>query len=290
MDMRNLSGISFDTIYQTFLEAFKDYAFDVNYMDARKLENRAIKNGFDPGFSAGAFVDEKLVGFTLVGIDHEYIRPSAFDIMTGIIKEFRGKGLAGKMFEKIRETLQSSDIQHFYLEVLQENQAAVKAYQKEGFVITRDFNCYELNMDDFIPVLKLNIPLTFKEVGKIELDDYATFADWHPSWENSFSAVQRIPDEVVLISASYSIKKVGMIIYYPALNWIMNLLIDPVYRNMGVGTALIERLISRMGGKAEKVRFLNIPDNDHALNDFLKQSGFTLLTKQYEMMLDIHSN
>jgi ribosomal protein S18 acetylase RimI-like enzyme len=288
MEIRNLSGISFATIYQTFLDAFKDYAVDVNYMDAVKLENRAIKNGYDPTFSAGAFLNDKLIGFTLVGIDREYIRPSAFDIMTGLIKEYRGKGLAGKMFEHIRNELIKSDFEQFYLEVLQENSAAVKAYQKEGFGIVRKFNCYELAVEDFEAVLKLHIPLTFKEIDKDHISDFETFADWLPSWENSFGAVRRIPDEVIIISACYSIKKVGLIIYYPALKWIMNILVDPVYRNMGVGTALLEKLLAKVVDKQDKIRFLNIPDTDYALNEFLERSGFKLLTKQYEMVLELN--
>ncbi len=286
MQIKNLNGVSFDTIYQTFLEAFKDYAVDVHYMDARKLENRAAKNGFLPQYSAGIFDEGHLVGFTLVGTDMEYFRPSAFDIMTGIVKKYRGKGLAGKMFEYIRNALTHAGIEQFYLEVLQKNGSAVKAYQKEGFEITRSFNCYELNLDDFTAVMNLHIPLTFKEIFKDELGDYETFADWHPSWENSFSSIQRIPDKVVIIAASYSIKKVGAIIYYPALKWVMNILVDPVYRNMGVGTALIERLISKLGDENASIRFLNIPDDDYALNEFLVNSGFKLFTKQYEMCLD----
>ncbi|MEZ5148775.1 MAG: GNAT family N-acetyltransferase [Bacteroidales bacterium] len=38
-----------------------------------------------------------------------------------------------------------------------------------------------------------------------------------------------------------------MIIYYPALNWIMNILVDPVYRNMGAGSALLEKLLGKLG-------------------------------------------
>ncbi|MCB2220984.1 MAG: GNAT family N-acetyltransferase [Bacteroidetes bacterium] len=287
MEIRNLNGVSFETIYQTFLEAFKDYAVNVNYMDAVKLQNRAIKNGYDPACSAGAFENERLVGFTLVGIDRQYIQPSAFDIMTGIIGEQRGRGLAGKMFKQIRSALIKIGIKQFYLEVLQENMAAVKAYQKEGFRIERDFNCYSLKTSDFNPAYKLKIPLQLKVVAKKQVTDFETFADWQPSWENSFTSIQRIPDALTIIAATYSIKKVGIIIYYPALKWIMNLLVDPIYRNMGVGSALIEKLLQSIGDDTIEIRYLNIPADDYALNEFLSESGFHLFTKQYEMILSL---
>ena len=287
MEIRNLDGITFTTIYETFLEAFRDYAVDVNYMNTERLGNRAIKNGYQSHVSAGAFENGKLVGFTLVGIDRSFIKPAAFDIMTGIAKEFRGQRVAGKMFELIKAGLLNEGIQQFYLEVLQENEPAVKAYKKQGFEIERYFNCYELNPDDFVQVMKLNIPLSLKEISKSEIEDFTTFADFPPSWENSFSSIQRIPDDLIIIAANYTIKKVGLIIYYPALNWIMNILVDPVYRNMGVGSALLEKLLGKLGNNANAIRFLNIPDDDYMLNDFLINSGFKSLTKQYEMVLEL---
>ncbi len=287
MEIRNLTGISFETIYQTFLEAFRDYGVNVNYMDAKKLENRAIKNGYDPEFSAGIFDDDRLVGFTLVGIDLHFIRPSAFDIMTGIIKEYRGQGLAGKMFEEIRTKLIEAGIERFYLEVLKNNEAAIKAYRKTGFSIERELNCYSLQVDHFNSFIKLQIPINFNQVDRSSITDFETFADWLPSWENSFTAMQRIPDELVVISATYSIKKVGLIVYYPALKWIMNLLVDPVYRNMGVGSSLIERVIDGLNREVNEIRLLNVPVFDYSFNDFLINSGFKMFTGQFEMKLQL---
>ena len=46
MEIRNLDGITFTTIYETFLEAFRDYAVDVNYMNTERLGNKKKKHRY----------------------------------------------------------------------------------------------------------------------------------------------------------------------------------------------------------------------------------------------------
>jgi len=281
---KNLVNVSFEELYKTFVDAFSDYAVDVSYMTPHVMQNRAIKNGYDPESSVGVFENNKLVGFTLVGLDQHYEKPSAFDIMTGLVKDFRGKGIASQMFDFIKPSLKEKKIKQFYLEVLQENNAAIRAYQKTGFKINRSLDCFTLDIQKFKTTQHLRIPLSFIQLDKSMIDDFETFADWTPSWENSFNAIKRIPDEIKIIETEYSINKVGLIVYYPTLNWIMAFLVDPKYRKMGVGSALLERMLEQINGTVEQVKFLNVPSEDEDLIDFLKASGFELLTGQYEMM------
>ncbi|MCD4683683.1 MAG: GNAT family N-acetyltransferase [Bacteroidales bacterium] len=280
---KNLVNVSFEELHKTFVDAFSDYAVDVSYMTHYVMENRAIKNGYDPESSVGAFNDSKLVGFTLVGIDNHYETPSAFDIMTGLVKDYRGKGIASQMFDFIIPSLKEKKIKQFYLEVLQENNAAIRAYQKAGFKINRSLDCFTLDIKKLKITEQLRIPLSFKNLDKSIIDYFETFADWTPSWENSFSAIKRIPDDVLIIEAEYSINKVGLIVYYPTLNWIMAFLVDPKYRKIGVGSALIKKLIDEINGSVDIIKFLNIQSEDEDLINFLKASGFELMTGQYEM-------
>ena len=110
-------NVSFEELHKTFVDAFADYAVDVSYMTPQVIKNRAIKNGYDPESSVGVFENENLVGFTLVGIDKHFEKPAAFDIMTGIVKDYRGKGIASQMFDFIKPTLKKKKIRQFFLEV-----------------------------------------------------------------------------------------------------------------------------------------------------------------------------
>lgn len=194
------------------------------------------------------------------------------------------------MFNFIKPTLKEKNVEEFYLEVLQENAPAIRAYQKTGFKIIRSLDCFTLPLEKFKTTEESRIPLIFKSVEKSEIDEFETYSDWIPSWENSFNAIKRIPDEVIIISAEYSIKKVGLIVYYPMLNWLMTLLVDLKYRKMGVGSALLKKLIKQINDKVDVIKFLNIQHDDKDLINFLKASGFELLTGQFEMKYKLNED
>lgn len=285
MDLKykNLSGVSFEKIHQLFLNAFADYAVDVSYMTPDILNKRAIKNAYKPELSVGVYDSDCLVGFTLVGMDNHFGYLSAFDIMTGLVKEYRGKGIASRMFDFIKPELKAEEVESFYLEVLQENKPAIKAYQKTGFTITRSFDCYQLELSKLNMTEIVRVPIKFYELDRNSIHKFESISDWVPSWENSFNSINRIPDDLVILEAEYSINKVGLIVYYPTLNWIMALLVDPKYRHMGVGSALLNELKNLLNGHADMIKFLNIQSDDDDLTTFLKQSGFEYLIGQYEM-------
>jgi len=287
VNYKNLVNVSFEELHKTFVDAFSDYAVDVSYMTPEVMQNRAIKNGYDPSLSVGANNDNTLVGFTLVGLDEHFEKSSAFDIMTGLVKDFRGKGIASEMFNFIKPSLKKKKVGHFYLEVLQDNKAAIRAYRKSGFKINRSLDCFVLKIKKFSVTTPLRIPLQFSNSDKSRISNYATFSDWEPSWENSFNAIRRIPNDIIILEAKYSINHVGLIVYYPTLNWIMALLVDPKYRHMGVGSALLQKLIEQLNGELNEVKFLNIPGNDEEFISFLKSSGFELILGQYEMIYDL---
>ena len=50
---------------------------------------------------------------------------AAYDAVTGIIKPYRGQGLAKEMFEYLLPNLKEKGVERFYLEVIQSNEAAV---------------------------------------------------------------------------------------------------------------------------------------------------------------------
>ena len=89
-----LSGQSFSDLYHAFMEAFADYLQDASHVTEYSFTNRAIKNGVDLALSAGAFAGGRLVGFTMVAVDQFYSTRCAFDAGTGIIKPYRGRGIA----------------------------------------------------------------------------------------------------------------------------------------------------------------------------------------------------
>lgn len=65
-------------------------------------------------------------------------------------KEYRGKGYAGEMLFLLSEYLHGKSIEKSYLAVSKNNDSAIRAYKKTGFVTEKD--------SSFIRILRVNIP------------------------------------------------------------------------------------------------------------------------------------
>jgi len=270
-------------IHQAFLKAFADYLVDTSYMTQEVLGMRAIKNGIDFDLSIGSFYGSELIGFTLTGIDYRKGVKSAFDIVTGIVKDHRGKGLAKEMFNQILEKSRTKNIDQFILEVIQENASAIKAYEKSDFKIERELTCFQIERENFPASLRKTDGLEIVP-NSSSLYDYNEFLDWEPSWENSLNSISRIPDRKEIFTAYYNKKAVGFIVYYPLLNWIMSLAVDKSSRRKGIGSHLLNHVLLNIDSKITSVKILNVDGNDKVMHNFLISFGFKTITSQYEMI------
>lgn len=286
--IKTLEGVDYETIHQAFHAAFSDYLVDISYMTLDVLTRRFKKNGYQPELSAGLFVGDKLKGFTIVGTGMFKGEAAAFDIMTGITSHYRGQGFAGQLFDSILGAIQDQAIPKFYLEVLQENRAAIKSYTKSGFTITRGLECYSLTIGK-LHTAKLNqINLDVVKINKKDIDQHVELMDWEPSWENHPESIQRIPDEVITLGIKLDKKIIGLCTYYPTLKWILMLAVARKFRRKGIGSALLEHILDNIPVYTREIKLLNVDDDDQGMNKFLLDSGFQRITSQYEMMYEIN--
>ena len=274
-------------VYRTFVEAFSDYPLDVSQTSEEVFRNRALKNAVDLNSSIGVYYQDKMVGYTLVGVDYWKNAPSAFDVGTGIVKTHRGKGIAKEMFRYIIPKLRERGVKRFVLEVLQENEPAIKAYQKAGFRIVREFDCFQLVLEKARFGGDAKIPVGICSIDKSEISLFEPFLDWQPSWENSFASISRIPDRVILCGAKYEGTYVGLLVYYPALNWIMSIVVKQSFRRNGVGTFMLSRFLQEKDVKLTYMKLVNVDHGDSGMLAFLSRSGFELYTRQFEMEYEL---
>jgi ribosomal protein S18 acetylase RimI-like enzyme len=274
-------------IFETFTLAFADYYLDMSSVSERIFVNRAVKNGVRYDCSVGVFDGPKLVGVTLVGMDEWLGCPAAFDAGTGIIPDYRGQGIAGKMFDFATPKLRDQGVEKFLLEVLQVNEPAIKAYRAAGFSITRELDCFELKLDEFKFGAEASGAFKITPVDKTRLLSLQDHLDWPPSWETSYAAIGRIPDELVMLGAFEGGRCVGSLAYYPLLNWIVNLVVDRDYRRRGVAAGLLRELVTRWRPDQNTIRLNNVDHSDSAMIGLLQKAGFQLFASQYEMELTL---
>jgi ribosomal protein S18 acetylase RimI-like enzyme len=284
--------VRFDRIEQsqllsTWLEAFADYAVDMSGVTEKLIECRSVKNKVDFDISVGAFDNERMVGFTLIGIDHWQGELAAFDAGTGIVEEFRGRGLARGMFDHAIPQLRSRGVTRFLLEVLQVNEPAIRAYSKTGFEVTRDLACFKLQLDKGLPASAPPAGIEMKETDRAAVAAFSTEIDWQPSWENGFPAMARTPDQLLILGAFDQDRCVGVIVYSPLLNWIMTLVVRRSHRRRGIGTALVGSLAERLPEGLAEVKLLNVDHSDEGMLTFLERLDFDHWIDQFEMACSI---
>jgi ribosomal protein S18 acetylase RimI-like enzyme len=290
-ELRFLSKADLPDVYATFVEAFADYAVDMRYNTEPGFAHRAVKNGVEFGSSVGAYAGGRMVGFTLVGVDDWRGTRCAFDAMTGIVKSHRGQGIAGKMFDAALPKLKAAGIKEFWLEVLQSNAPAIKAYQRTGFRTVREFDCFQARLEAINPGGRAAAAIEIQAIERADLPLYAAYLDWQPSWENSLAAIGRIPDEVLLLGARYAGERAGVLVYYPTLSWIMCLAVARPYRRKGVASALLRalklKMLERLGDSARLIKMIGVEHADDGMLRFLKQAGFEVYTSLYEMRMEL---
>jgi ribosomal protein S18 acetylase RimI-like enzyme len=279
-----LDRVSRQQIHKTFQEAFSDYVMDMSSLTEERLVVRSAKNGVDWEASVGAFDGERMVGFTLIGIDEWQGGLGAFDAATGIVPDFRGQGLARVMFEHAVPGLRDRGVETFVLEVIKENEPAIRAYRKAGFEVSREFKCFELQIADLRVGSTDSGSFQIQPTVRKAVSSLAGYADWPPSWENSFAAIDRIEDELIVVGAFDGQTCIGVAAYTPLFNWILTILVKPSHRRKGAGSALIRELVRSLPEKIDAVRLHNVEASDTGMLDFLTGLGFEPLVDQYEMI------
>jgi len=282
MEIKSLNNISFNIIYEGFSRAFAKYEMQLN---KEELLTMIRRRGFVAELSFGAFVNDKLVSFTFNGIGDYNGLKTAYDTGTGTIEEYRGQGLASKIFAFSVPFLKKQGITQYLLEVLQHNSKAVSVYSKAGFKVSREFNY-------FVEVQK-NIKLYSKELSaeysikQTELNQklMSDFFDFNPSWQNSFDAISRKQEDFNVIGAFKEHKLIGFCVFEPNSGDITQIAVNKEHRRNGIGTNLLKEALK--SNLHDSVKLINSEIDCESINGFLKANSMLQKGKQFEMIKQI---
>ena len=279
----SLAFLDDEELYAAFSAAFASYELTLSAVDLKRM---LLRRGFCRELSFGAFdADNRLVAFTFNGIGHHYDgRLTAYDTGTGTVPEWRGKGLAGKIFDYSLPYLRKAGVEQYLLEVLQHNAPAVSVYRKAGFKEVREFDYYNCNKCD----VALESADAWQLVKLDSPDDAKAFGVWFdrcPSWQNSFDSMRRGAGDL----AFYVLCEDAGPIAYGALEAstgdVAQIAVNPAHRRCGAGRALLSHLVSLVPGETFKV--VNVDRSDASMSAFLSALGLKPSGSQYEMILPL---
>ena len=238
-----------------------------------------------PGLSFAAFEGEEIVAFTFNGIGEFNGIRTAYDTGTGTVPEYRGKGLASRVFEHSIPFLKSNNIQQYLLEVLKHNDKAVSVYRKLGFEVTREFNYFTQKKEAIQNQIKPGIQHETRLVTIEECEMAAHFCDFLPSWQNSFAAIGRSPGDFHAFGAFEGEKLIGYCIVEPNSGDITQLAVDHNFRRQGAASALFGKALALIS--IDTVKIINTEIGCTAITSFLESRNIPIRGKQFEMVLEL---
>lgn len=285
MIYRCLEPEDFEAIYDTFNEAFSDYEVKIQ-MTKEHFNAINIRRGLNYGLSAGAFDENnKMVGLLLNAVDTWEKKLTAYDMGTGVVPEYRGKGIGSDMFDFLLPKLRKAGVKQYLLEVLRSNKKAYKLYKKKGFKETRKLECFRISLTKLAMKDVKTQDIAIKQIEKPDWDLFETFWDWKPSWQNSTSSMKRCPEKKIILGAFYENQLRGYGILYPESGDIPQITVDKRFRRKGTGSLLLREFTRR--AETAGLSALNIDSSSKETLMFFESAGFQNFAGQYEMILKL---
>ena len=283
MEIKSLAQTDFSTIFGAFNQAFADYEMQLN---STQLQTMLKRRGFNPDLSFAAFDKGAIVAFTLNGIGNFNGIPTAYDTGTGTLKDYRGQGLATKIFEYSIPFLREANIKQYLLEVLQHNTKAVSVYRNLGFEPSREFNYFMQKTEEINSEIKAaDFSYFIEQIDVEKFNSIPDFWDFHPSWQNSFESIKRAPDDFITLGVFVEEQLAGYCVFEPVSGDLTQIAVDRQHRRKGIASLLLREIIKL--NKADVVKIINTDISCNSMIDFLKGKNITVTGKQFEMIKTI---
>lgn len=284
IEISRLEGVSFDTLYEAFSQAFADY--DAPTISKEALRVMLERRGFSASHSFGAFDSNKLVSFTFNGIGSHMGKATAYDTGTGTIKEYRGQKLASKIFEASIPYLKEIGIEQYLLEVLQHNAAAFNIYKNQGFEISREFNYYFIDSQQLVKRgTTISDDYKLQKIEFAQIEECSSFWDFQPSWQNSLESIMRRKGDFYFVGCFLQETLVGYGILDPNSGDVTQIAVEKNHRKQGIASLLLNNMIER--NKYPSLKILNTEKGYLPMEKFINSFGIPLAGLQYEMIKEL---
>ena len=271
MEVKNLSDTPFDTIVGCFLLAFENYFVKMpTEKTYYKTRWQSAKVNFN--LSYGMFDQEKLVGFIIHAIDTRQGESIAFNSGTGVLPEYRGRGIVRTIYNHALTDLKKQGIEKSRLEVITDNTVAVHVYQQIGFEITKNYSCFSGRLN-----CESNPDLNTQEIDLPKVPWNTLPHQDKYSWDHQKESV--INSAYSYFEVRFQEKLESFFIIDPKRNYLVQM-------DVFINEAKVwQRLFQAIKKMSESVRIINVDESQKDKMTQLKTYGLECTVKQYEMEL-----
>ena len=282
--IQKLSSIHHEMIHEVFIKAFADYFVPMN-LSIDQFKSMIERGDCNLDLSFGAFNNNELVGFVLNGIGEWNGKLTAYDTGSAIIKEFRNKGIASKLFAESLPILRENNISQYLLEVIYANTPALNLYKKMGFEIIRKLDCYKSSTDKIELRKKLNGNFPVREMIDLDWERLKTFWDVIPSWQYSIDSISRRPGHFKALGIFNDENIVGYCIFTKKTGHIWQFGIDKKHRRKGLFTALLQGILQHT--ESDEIVIKNLCSSCEPFTKFADSVNLAHRLSQHEMLLKL---
>ena len=273
MLVKPLSTVDIDVLIDCFLEAFTNYYVpmptDKNYYKQRWQAAKV-----DYKLSFGMFDNDKLVGFIIHAIAPRGARLVAYNSGTGVIPTYRGQGIVNRIYKHALPILKEQGITHSVLEVISENNRAIKAYKNVGFHVCKNFPCFKGSLS----VTNQGAPL-LKKVSYENLNWRALPNQHLYSWDNHFTTLKDSNYSYYTLSINDDLK--AYVVMNTDTGYIAQIEV------LKDEETLWDLLLASISKLANEVRIVNVDDRLTTKINALKRAGLHNYVNQFEMELEL---
>ncbi|BBH23245.1 acetyltransferase [Paenibacillus baekrokdamisoli] len=280
---RICTNVTMTQIFEAFTLGFSDYLVPLK-MDQDTFVARFFGpegNTLDHSFIA---LDQDCpIGLILGGI-RQFDRLKTMRCGTlCVAPAYRGQGISYKLVEMHKNIALTAQCKQLFLEVIKDNDRAVKFYERHGYQSVYTLKYYTC-MVSSIPPVSPTLPYTMEEITFDTLETFRNaFPDCHINWQSDTPYYAASTQEAFLCAYDANHRQVSLIAMSPQ-GKVNFLWVDPKYRNQGLGSSLLHKAAHKQ--KVEKVTVCL--SNNASLEGFFRKLGFEKQPlEQYEMYVPL---
>lgn len=270
-----LSQVQMEEIVECINMAFSDYAQPIHFTK-ETLQRFFEASNINKKLSFCAYSENNMVGFILNSSNIYNGEQVAFDAGTGVIPEYRGKGIFSGLYAFAEYELCKCGIKKYYLEVLQQNDRAKALYERNGFSVVREFSvmqltkAFEISDNESIQIMKFT---------EFDFSDVNGLALVKPSYEHSYNVIKKTPN---LYNVAY-FEKNSRITAFCVYDADHGNIVELGYYNIFD----LKEVLKYIACNYEVIIAKNIDTSYCSVMEMLTSIGFEQIASQYEMVKEL---
>lgn len=291
LELKPMHTCSFETALEVWNAGFKGYVVDMT-LTLDKLLDRLTANRVSPEHSLIAMDRDKPVGFLFNALQMIGDRKLAWNGGTGVIPEYRGKGVGKQLVQATIEIYRANNVGLASLEAISTNHAAINLYKRFGYEVVDELTYLQttqprFNVGSSNQFQVLNVHPS--SVGQLAF--YREHAAWQCQWHvlasRSGEAIVVLDVDNVPIGYALSDRR------YDETGNVTRIALFQceVARSRSDEKEVTQLMLERVLGNVElqcQRTTINFPKSNTAVIGILRDAGFATLIEQLHMIKQVH--